>query len=81
MVRSISRRELVRRFRDLGFAGPISGGRHQFMKKGALKVRIPNPHTSGTIDGSLVKEILGQAGIEIAQWEKAGGTDATKPGS
>ena len=70
MARSISRRELIRRFRSLGFSGPISGGRHQFMKKGSLKIRIPNPHKSDTVDGSLVKEILRQASIEIDQWEK-----------
>jgi hypothetical protein len=71
MVRPISRRELVRKFRSLGFEGPISGGRHQFMKKGALKVRIPNPHKSGVLDVSLVKEILGQAGIPADTWESA----------
>jgi hypothetical protein len=38
------------------------------MIKGALKVRIPNPHKSGSIDGSLVKEILRQAGLKIDQW-------------
>ena len=51
----ISRRELIRRFRSLGFTGPMSGGRHQFMKKGALKVRVPNPHKSDTVDGALVR--------------------------
>jgi len=71
MVASVSRRELIRRFRALGFAGPISGGRHQFMKRGALKVRIPNPHKGGTIDGSLVKEVLRQAGIGTAEWDSA----------
>jgi predicted RNA binding protein YcfA (HicA-like mRNA interferase family) len=71
MVRPVSRRELIRRFRSLGFEGPISGGRHQFMKKGALKVRIPNPHKSGTVGASLVKEILQQAGIEVSLWENA----------
>jgi hypothetical protein len=65
----ISRRELIRRFRRLGFTGPISGGRHQFMQKGELKVRIPNPHQSGVIDGSLVSEILRQAGIKMADWK------------
>lgn len=34
------------------------------MKKGPKKVRIPNPHRSGDIHISLVKEILRQAGIE-----------------
>ena len=41
------------------------------MMKGTLKVRIPNPHESNTIDGSLVKEILRQASIRLNQWEKA----------
>jgi hypothetical protein len=30
----ISRRELIRKFRALGFEGPISGGRHSFMQAG-----------------------------------------------
>jgi hypothetical protein len=55
MAKPISRRELIRRFRNLGFTGPISGGRHQFVEKGELKVRIPNPHKGGNIDWSLVK--------------------------
>ena len=62
---------LIRKFRSLGFEGPISGGWHQFMKKGTLKVRIPNPHKGGTRDVSLVKEILTQAGIEADVWERA----------
>ena len=69
MVRPISRRELIRRFRNLGFTGPFSGGRHEFMMKGTLKVRIPNPHGSGAIDGSLVREILRQASIGRGDWE------------
>jgi predicted RNA binding protein YcfA (HicA-like mRNA interferase family) len=71
MAKPISRRELIRRFRNLGFTGPISGGRHQFVEKGELKVRIPNPHKGGSIDGALVKEILRQAGIKTSDWENA----------
>lgn len=71
MAEPISRRELIRRFRSLGFEGPISGGRHQFMRKGTLKVRIPNPHAGDNIDSSLVKEILRQASITLEQWKKA----------
>ena len=51
--------------------GPISGGRHQFVEKGELKVRIPNPHKGTNIDWSLVKEILRQAGIKTSDWDKA----------
>jgi predicted RNA binding protein YcfA (HicA-like mRNA interferase family) len=71
MVLPISRRELVRKFRNLGFSGPISGGRHQFMVKGSLKVRIPNPHKSAAIGGGLVKEILRQAGIKTDDWNSS----------
>ena len=71
MAKPISRKELIRRFRSLGFAGPISGKRHQFVAKGDLKVRIPNPHKGGNIDWSLVKEILRQAGIKASDWDRA----------
>lgn len=44
MLKPISRRELIRKMRLLGFQGPFSGGRHQFMRKGVFKIFIPNPH-------------------------------------
>jgi predicted RNA binding protein YcfA (HicA-like mRNA interferase family) len=66
----ISRKELVRKFRAMGYEGPFSGGKHQFMKKGTKKIRIPNPHGSGDIHISLLKEILRQAEIDIDEWEK-----------
>jgi hypothetical protein len=33
MAKPISRKELIPRFRNLGFAGPISGSRHPFVQK------------------------------------------------
>jgi hypothetical protein len=57
-VDPVSRRELIRKFRRLGFSGPVSGGRHQFMQKGTLKIRIPNPHGAQAIGDSLVREIF-----------------------
>jgi predicted RNA binding protein YcfA (HicA-like mRNA interferase family) len=57
--------------RLLGFIGPISGKRHQFMKKGGLKIRIPNPHKGKDISRPLCQEILRQAGITAKQWENA----------
>ncbi|MCD6129349.1 MAG: type II toxin-antitoxin system HicA family toxin [Deltaproteobacteria bacterium] len=67
----ISRRELVRKFKSLGYSGPFSGRKHQFMIKGKKKIRIPNPHGKGDIQVSLVKEILRQAGISNEKWDKA----------
>ncbi|ADE13980.1 hypothetical protein Nhal_0801 [Nitrosococcus halophilus Nc 4] len=41
---SIKRRELIYYLRQLGFEGPYSGGRHQFMIRGSVTIRVPNPH-------------------------------------
>ena len=71
MPSTISRRELIGKFKTLGYEGPFSGGRHQFMIKGQKKIRIPNPHGSGDIHISLVKEILRQADISSDEWDKA----------
>jgi predicted RNA binding protein YcfA (HicA-like mRNA interferase family) len=71
MGSNISRKELIRKFITLGFDGPFSGGKHQFMKRGSQKIRIPNPHGSGDIHVSLVKEILRQAGISKEEWDRA----------
>ncbi len=70
MSSSISRKELIKKFKALGFTGPFSGGKHQFMIKDKLKIRIPNPHGSGDIHISLVKEITRQAGISSHEWDK-----------
>jgi len=70
MLHNIPRRDLIKKFISCGFEGPFSGGKHQFMKKGTLKVRIPNPHQSD-IDVSLLKRILRQAEITDEQWNNA----------
>lgn len=71
MPQSLSRREMIRKFRALGFTGPHPGKKHQFMKQGALKVRIPNPHQSDTVDVSLVVRVLRPAGIPAETWDNA----------
>ena len=68
MPKPISRREILRRFKALGWDGPYSGGNHLFMRNGRTTVRIPNPLGS-EIDWSLMKRILAQAGIAVEQWE------------
>ena len=68
MVSSVSLKELIRRFRRLGYLGPFSGGKHQCMIKGRKKIRIPNPHGTKDIHVSLLKEILRQAGVTEEEW-------------
>ena len=68
----ISRRELIRRLRRLGFEGPVSGGLHQFMLKGSLRLAIPNPHGSQDIGEALLRRILKQAGVSADEFDNAG---------
>ena len=68
MPKPIKRRELIWRFRQLGWTGPHPGKRHGVMRRGSLTVPIPNPHR-GDIDWTLMKRILAQAGIDPAEWE------------
>ncbi|AAS82047.1 type II toxin-antitoxin system HicA family toxin [Thermus thermophilus] len=66
-LRPVSRRELVARLKALGFSGPYTGGRHQFMVRGSIRLVLPNPHR-GEIGVDLLKRILRQAGIEEEEW-------------
>ena len=68
-IRPIKHKELIHFLRKLNFSGPYTGGKHQFMVKGDLRVRIPNPHKS-EIGKNLLKQILAEAEIEIGVWEK-----------
>lgn len=70
MPKNIFWRKLVQKFRRLGFDGPFSGGRHLFMARDELKVRIPNLHR-GDISKHLISEILRQAGISHEEWDNA----------
>jgi hypothetical protein len=40
-IRPIKQIELIRFLKKLDFIGPYSGGKHQFMVKGDLRIRIP----------------------------------------
>ena len=66
----VSRRELVRKLKGLGFEGPFPGGKHQWMRRGDLRLTIPNPH-GGAIDPGLIRRILNQAGITLEEWMDA----------
>ncbi|MEO5572682.1 MAG: type II toxin-antitoxin system HicA family toxin [Bacteroidia bacterium] len=67
--RTVSRRELIIALSKLGFTGPFSGGKHQFMIKGKTRLTVPNPH-KGDIGINLLSKILKQAGISRKEWEK-----------
>jgi predicted RNA binding protein YcfA (HicA-like mRNA interferase family) len=64
----VGRRKLVKGLRALGFDGPFSGGRHQFMVRGDVVVTVPNPH-GRDIDLELLSRVLRQAGVSRKEWE------------
>jgi len=65
----ISRKDLVKRLRDLGWEGPFAGAKHQHMVKGSIQLTIPNPHRRD-IGINLLKLVLKEAGISRAEWLK-----------
>ena len=67
--RPTSRRTLVATLRRLGFAGPYSGGKHEFMVKGDRVLTIPNPHR-GDVGVGLLAVVLRQAGVSRKDWER-----------
>ena len=65
------RREFIRRLRGLGFDGPFSGTRHQFMVYGQRRLAIPSdgeysvPQLRVMLRG--VAEIIGRE-ITVEEW-------------
>jgi len=66
---SIKRKDLIRALKQAGFEGPHTGGKHEFLIKGNLRLTIPNPHHR-EIGKDLLSRILKQAGISRDEWEK-----------
>lgn len=68
MLRSLSRRELIRKLHRFGLSGPFSGGKNHYMLHGKLKVFLPNPHRSD-IGSKIVKRIIIDIGISEENFE------------
>ena len=67
--RPVSRRALVVTLRRLGFTGPYSGGKHEFMVRGDRVLTIPNPQR-GDIGMGLLAVVLREAGVSRRDWER-----------
>jgi hypothetical protein len=66
----VSRRELIMRLSRIGFAGPYPGADHEYMSRGFVEARIPNPHGSD-ISVDLLQKILKRSGISREEWFEA----------
>ena len=67
----VTRPELIRRLRLLGWSGPFSGAKHQHMVKGDIQLTIPNPHGRKDIGVNLLKILLNEAAISRGEWLSA----------
>ena len=68
-ISSISRRDLIKNLRQLGFTGPRPGARHQIMRRDKNWVILPNPHGED-IGPGLLARILRQADVTREEWER-----------
>jgi len=68
-INPIKRKDLIFYLKQLGFSGPYSGAKHQFMLRKNISLRLPNPHQSD-IGKDLLIRILKQAKIDKSEWEK-----------
>ena len=67
------RRDFIRRLRKLGFDGPYSGTRHQFMIYGQNRMAIPsNTEYSVPQLRMVIREVEGilNRGITVNEWNK-----------
>lgn len=64
----VSRTEVIENLRRLGFSGPWSGAKHQFMIRESVGVRLPNPH-GGDLSAGFLLRLLRQAGVSRQEWE------------
>lgn len=67
MPSPISRAELIKKLRCLGFTGPFSGGKHQFMQRGKYKMFIPNPHGKD-IGIIILARIIKELGVSVEKF-------------
>lgn len=65
----IKRTDLIYYLRRAGFTGPFSGGDHEYMAEGDLRIYLPNPHRGDASKGLLAR-VLRKAGISREEWEK-----------
>jgi hypothetical protein len=67
----VKRREFIRKLRGLGFGGPFSGARHEFMVIGNHRQTIPSNHEYSVPQLRMlmhqVEEILGRK-IPAEEW-------------
>ena len=69
MPKPISRKNWIKKLKQLGFNGPFSGGKHQFMEKNGFRIAIPNPHGKD-IGSGLISKMLRDIGVSKKEFNR-----------
>ena len=69
MLKPVKRRLLIKKLNALGFIGPFSGGKHEYMEKSEHRIFIPNPH-KGEIGVVLLKLIIKEVGVTFDEFNQ-----------
>jgi predicted RNA binding protein YcfA (HicA-like mRNA interferase family) len=62
----IKRKDLIRYLKQFGFEGPYSGGKHQFMVRGDIVIRVPNPHPGIPTRATTAQSLVSGQGQRLA---------------
>jgi predicted RNA binding protein YcfA (HicA-like mRNA interferase family) len=63
----VTRIDLIRKLRNLGFDGPFVATRHQYMLQKSQKIFIPNPHGKD-IGVPLLRRIIKQLDVTVEKF-------------
>ena len=66
----IKRKNLVRYFKQYGFEGPYSGGKHQFMVKDDITIEIVELRKKAGVSQAVFASYLNVSTGLISQWER-----------
>ena len=70
-LKPLTRREFLKKLKNLGLEGPIQGGDHQFMCGDGFKVKILNPHSKKDIPSFIIQLTIKQLGVSRDEWIQA----------
>ena len=69
MPKPISRSNWIKKLKLLGFIGPFSGGKHQYMERNNFRIAIPNSHGKD-IGSALLSKMLHDIGVSSKEFNK-----------
>ena len=67
-LKSLTRKEFIKKLRKFGLEGHFQGGDHQFMCLRQCKIKIPNQHSQKDIPKFIIQLTIRQLKISRDEW-------------